>query len=92
MNYAIEQRIRLIDFLLHYYGYINLIMIMDYFGISKPCASRDIKDYLNMNNEGVFYNKNLKHYATTKDFNSIYFGESQRGFYAINHTTEKTKE
>lgn len=45
MTYAIEQRMRLIDFLLATYGYINRQALCDYFGISMPQASKDLTDY-----------------------------------------------
>lgn len=32
MNYAVQQRLRFIDFLLYHYGRINRSVIMDYFG------------------------------------------------------------
>ena len=34
MRYAIEQRLRLIDFLLHQYGSVNRSALEDYFGVS----------------------------------------------------------
>ena len=46
MTYAVEQRLRFIDFLLHQYGVLNRSAIMDYFGISQPCATRDIQEYI----------------------------------------------
>lgn len=46
MNYAVKQRLRMIDFLLAQYGTVSLSALEDYFGISHPQASRDFKAYL----------------------------------------------
>ncbi len=48
MGYAIEQRLRLIDFLLQHYGHVGRTELCNFFGISAPCASSDIALY----NEG----------------------------------------
>lgn len=72
MNYAIEQRMRFIDFILTTFGYINRSMICDYYGLSIQQASHDIQDYLKLNGENVFYNKNTKKYMTTNDFVAYY--------------------
>lgn len=45
MNYAVEQRLRLIELLLAHYGQVGRPILMDCFGISAPQASRDILDY-----------------------------------------------
>lgn len=36
MQYAIEQHLRLLDFLLAQYGTVNRSSLEDYFGISTP--------------------------------------------------------
>lgn len=65
MNYAIEQRLRFIDFLLGEYGYINRSALIDFFGISTPQASSDIRAYLEMNPKSAKYNKNTKRYEAS---------------------------
>jgi len=47
LTYAVEQRLRFIDFLLAQYGQINRSALMDYFGISLPQATLDLKHYQN---------------------------------------------
>jgi len=44
-NFALEQRLRFIDFLLDHYGRLNRAALVDYFGISVPQASLDIRTY-----------------------------------------------
>jgi hypothetical protein len=39
-TYAVEQRLRLIDFLVAQYGHVNRSALCDYFGISEQQASR----------------------------------------------------
>jgi hypothetical protein len=68
MQYAIEQRLRLIDFLLANYGTINRSVLMDYYGISTPQASRDIRDYIALAPDNIEYSKVDKHYRRTAKF------------------------
>lgn len=43
--YAVEQRLRLIDFLLLHYGWVGRKQVADYFGVSEVQASLDIQEY-----------------------------------------------
>lgn len=72
MQYAVEQRMRFIDFLLHQYGVLNISAIMDYYGVSKPCASRDVRDYIAMAPENLTYDKTAKAYVRGVNFNRKY--------------------
>lgn len=45
MNQAMQARLRFIDFLLAHYGTLNRSAIVDYYGLSQPQASMDIKAY-----------------------------------------------
>lgn len=72
MTYAQEQRLRFIDFLMHQYGNINRSAIMDYFGISQPCATRDIQEYIALAPENIVYDKNAKTYVRGANFKRIY--------------------
>ena len=67
-TYAVEQRLRFIDFLLHEYGYFNRSAIMNYFGISQPQASLDIKQYLTLVPDNVRYDTKLKAYFRSESF------------------------
>lgn len=64
-NYAIEQRLRLIDFLLAHYGYVNRSALQDYFGISTPQASADFAQYLKLAPGNMAYNRTAKRYEAT---------------------------
>jgi archaellum component FlaD/FlaE len=68
MNYAQEQRLRFIDFLLSQYGYINRSAVMDYYSISTPQASRDFKVYMQLAPENMEYSKTDKIYKRTNKF------------------------
>ena len=67
MNYAIKQRLIFIEAMLDYYGYINRIILMDYFGISIPQASKDFQMYINLAPNNIIYNKNKKRYEKDCD-------------------------
>lgn len=71
-QYAVEKRLRLIDFLLHHYGTLNRQALMDYFGISMPQASRDIRDYLKIAPENATYDKSEKTYARSPRFARVW--------------------
>ena len=68
MKYAVEQRIRFIDFLLHQYGNVNRSALVDWFGISVPQATKDIKDYLKIAPDNMRYSVNLKCYLKNPEF------------------------
>lgn len=72
MRYAIEQRLRFIDFLLAQYGHVNRSALIEYFGISVPQASKDIDDYLAIANGNAVYDKNAKRYVRTANFKEVY--------------------
>lgn len=72
MKYAVEQRLRLIDFLLRQYGSINRSAIMDYYGVSMPQASRDFKDYMGLAPANMEYSKADKMYRRTLSFESVW--------------------
>lgn len=72
MNYAIEQRLRLIDFLLAHYGTINRSALMDFFGVSMPQASIDIREYLRLAPGNACYNASKKTYVRAESFKRIW--------------------
>jgi len=45
MRYAVEQRLRLIDFLLLHYGSVGPDQLLDYYGIAPATATRDFSLY-----------------------------------------------
>lgn len=71
-NYAVEQRLRLIDFLLFQYGTINRSALMDYFGISTPQAAADFKLYMELAPWNMVYDKSAKMYRKSDQFARYY--------------------
>lgn len=72
MRYAIEQRLRLIDFLLQQYGYVNRSALCNYFGVSIPQASQDLADYLALAPANAAYDKKAKRYVRMDTFKEVY--------------------
>lgn len=71
-SYAVVQRLRLIDFLVAQFGYINRSHLMEYFGISSVQASKDIKDYLEIVPGNLAYDLTGKTYRRSETFQRIY--------------------
>jgi transcriptional regulator with XRE-family HTH domain len=72
ITYAVELRLRFIDFLLHQYGTLNRSAGMDYFGISSPQASRDIHDYIALAPENIVYDTTAKTYIRGANFARVW--------------------
>lgn len=71
-QYAVEQRLRLIDFLLAQYGTINRGALVDYFGISVPQASHDLKEYMAMAPGNATYSASLRQYVRASGFQRVW--------------------
>jgi hypothetical protein len=72
MNYASEQRLVLIDFLLYHYRYIKRSFLMDYYGIGSATATRDFKAYKQLAPNNMTYSSNDRCYYATIDFERYY--------------------
>lgn len=72
LRYAIEQRLRFIDFLLAEYGHINRSALMDYFGISAPQATNDINDYRDLAPGNLVYDLPGKTYRRAAGFQRVW--------------------
>lgn len=72
MNYAVEQRLRFIDFLLAQYGNVNRSAIIDYFGIGEATATRDFKEYKSLHPENIVYDIRDRTYYKTKNFKRVW--------------------
>ena len=68
LKYAVEQRLRLIDFLVAHYGSINRGALVDYFGISMPQASNDIGAYIERAPDNLSYDRKAKTYVRASSF------------------------
>ena len=71
-TYAIEQRLRLVDFLLAQYGEVNRSALTDYFGISVPQASKDLGVYHHIAPNNTRYDLSRKTYVRTDAFERVY--------------------
>jgi hypothetical protein len=72
LKYAQQQRLVFIDSMLDYYGTLNRSALMDYFAISTPQASRDIRDYLALAPGNAVYDKSAKAYVRGAEFKRLY--------------------
>ena len=74
MNYAQEQRIRLIEVIIYNCGLFNRAILQDYFGIGEAQATRDLRDYMTMAPNNLLYDKTNKTYVKSTSFKRIYNG------------------
>lgn len=72
MNYAIEQRLRFIDFLLHHYGSVGRAEIVDYFGLGTATVTRDFAMYADLYPGNLALNNVSKRYVKTETFQRAY--------------------
>lgn len=72
MNYAVEQRLRLIDFLLLHYGSIGPDQMVDYFGIGKATATRDFSLYRQQNPGNAVFDDSSKLWIRGVNFKRAY--------------------
>ncbi len=77
MNYAVRERLRLIDFLLKHYGSVSRAEIEDYFGIGPATATRDFQLYTKANPGNALLNPTSKRYVRAETFKSAFSGEPQ---------------
>lgn len=72
MKYAVEQRLRFIDFLAQQYGELNRSALVDYFGISVPQAAKDFKDYMKLAPDNIRYSNTKKAYLRNPEFSRVW--------------------
>lgn len=68
MNTAQQARLRLIDFLLAHYGTFNRGVLMDYFGLSQPQVSLDIRAYTELAPTNLEYDRSQRTYKRSTKF------------------------
>jgi hypothetical protein len=71
-TYAVEQRLRFIDFLLAQYGTVNRSALVDYFGISEPCATRDLREYQRLAPNNARYSLSSRTYERLATFQRLW--------------------
>lgn len=72
MKYAVEQRLRFLDFLFSHYGTANRIALEDYFGISTPQATKDFAQYMQMAPDNIRYCTSEKVYRRNPEFKRVW--------------------
>lgn len=72
LKYAVEQRIRFIDFIVNVYGYINRDTVSDYFGTSIPQTTADLKVYMKLAPKNVIYDRSRKSYLKLHTFDKLF--------------------
>jgi hypothetical protein len=65
-HWSAQARLRYIEQLAYWRGWLRRSDLCDKFGISKPQASADITAYVGLNGGGLTYNLNRKRYEATK--------------------------
>lgn len=72
LKYAVEQRLRFIDFLLHQYGEVNRSALTNYYGISIPQATKDFKAYIKIAPNNTRYSNKFKVYVKNPEFERVW--------------------
>jgi predicted DNA-binding transcriptional regulator YafY len=60
MTYTQKERLRMIDCLIANYGSVGRDMLMDWFGVSPACATRDLALYKELNPSNVYFCEETK--------------------------------
>ncbi len=72
-KYAVEQRLRFIDCLVAHYGSVSRAVLIDYFGISMPQATNDIRTYIDeCAPDNIVYDLRAKKYVRTANFKRVW--------------------
>jgi hypothetical protein len=72
MQYAVEQRLRLIEFLVVHYDSVGRDQLIDFFGISAPQATRDFRAYKALAPDNLLFDETVKKYKKSHSFRRIY--------------------
>ena len=72
MAWSIKRRLEFIDFRLYWEGRINRIDLKNFFGISIPQASADLREYQNIAPNNIGYDKSKKFYFSTEKFKPMF--------------------
>ena len=73
MPWSVERRLEFIDFRLYWEGRINRIDLKNFFGISIPQASADLRKYQELAPKNIDYDKKNKHYFATEKFGTLVY-------------------
>ena len=70
-NAAKLARLRFIDSMMDYYGWMNREHLTDFFGISVPQASNDLGDYQMELPDNIVYNLSAKRYERSATYRRV---------------------
>lgn len=70
--YAVAQRLRMVDLLLHLYGHVNRAALVEVFGISVPQASMDFRNYLRCAPGNARYDRQTRRYVRCAEFERLF--------------------
>jgi hypothetical protein len=72
INYAVEQRLRFLEFLVVHYDSVGRDHLMDYFGISTAQATRDFRLYKELAPSNLVFDNTNKTYRVSDEFKGLY--------------------
>ena len=72
MKYAVEQRLRFLEFLVAHYDSVGREHLVDFFGISAPQATRDFKLYKSIAPDNLLFDDVAKKYKRSHQFKRVY--------------------
>ena len=72
LTYAMEQRMRFIDYLLFHYGNLTRKHIIDFFGVTSATATRDFALFNELYPGQLRLNSITKHYVPTPKYTRIF--------------------
>lgn len=81
MRWSAGRRLEFIDFRLYWEGRINRKDLQDYFNISVPQASSDLKAYQEQAPQNIQYDKSGKFYSATPKFKPLYKTAADSSYY-----------
>jgi hypothetical protein len=80
MAWSIERRLAFVDFRLYWEGRINRKDLTDFFGISVPQASADLRKYQEKAPQNIGYDKSGKFYFATEKFKPVFISPDSSNY------------
>ena len=74
----IQIRLRTIEALLAYYGYVSRSVLGDIYGLGSATVSRDIALYKKINSDGCFFNSKTRRIEKISGFKRVFKHEEAR--------------
>lgn len=72
MNYAVEQRMRFIEFIVDNFEFVRPAHVSEYFGLASAQATRDISMYSRLAPNNIFYLPSEKKWVKKNNFDLSY--------------------